>query len=109
MQEESKFCSACGQQNYISAASCHSCHKLFMDAQNIKFKESDSEWDPSMNVPDFRQKPLRVVVIDFDMKFGSMITFMIKWAIAAIPAMFILFFLFMGFFMLLAGAGIGLR
>jgi hypothetical protein len=32
----------------------------------------------------------RVTVVDFDMPFGSMIVFMLKWAIAAIPAMLIL-------------------
>ena len=34
-----------------------------------------------------------VKVIDFDMEFGSMVLFMIKWAIASIPAMIILFLL----------------
>ena len=34
--------------------------------------------------------PLRVVVVDFDMSFGSMVGFMVKWAIASIPAAFIL-------------------
>jgi hypothetical protein len=33
----------------------------------------------------------RVVVTDIQMPFGSMIVFMVKWAIAAIPAMLILF------------------
>jgi len=31
-----------------------------------------------------------VVVTDIKMPFGSMVTFMVKWAIAAIPAMIIL-------------------
>ena len=35
-------------------------------------------------------KPQPVVVVDFNMKFGSMIVFMIKFAIAAIPAAIIL-------------------
>lgn len=33
----------------------------------------------------------RVAVVDVDMPFGSMVTFMVKWALAAIPAMIILF------------------
>ena len=33
----------------------------------------------------------RVSVIDVDMPFGSMVKFMIKWALAAIPAVIILF------------------
>ena len=32
----------------------------------------------------------RVVVMDIDMPFGSMIAFMVKWAFAAIPALLIL-------------------
>lgn len=32
----------------------------------------------------------RVTVVDFDMPFGSMVTLMIKWGIAAIPAVLIL-------------------
>lgn len=32
----------------------------------------------------------RVAVMDIQMPFGSMITFMVKWAIASIPAMIIL-------------------
>ena len=42
-----------------------------------------------------------VKVSDFDMPFGSMIVFMVKWAIASIPAILILmvlFFIFGGFF-----------
>jgi len=38
--------------------------------------------------------PQRVTVADFDMGFGSMVVFMVKWAIAAIPAAIILFALF---------------
>ena len=32
-----------------------------------------------------------VVVTDISMSFGSMVIFMVKWAIATIPAMIILF------------------
>ena len=32
----------------------------------------------------------RVVVTDVDMPFGSMVRFMVKWSIAAIPALLIL-------------------
>lgn len=37
--------------------------------------------------------PVRVSVVDFDMPFGSMIVFILKWAMAAIPALLILAFL----------------
>ncbi len=38
------------------------------------------------------QKPTvqRVIVTDFDMPIGSMVGLLIKWAIAAIPAAFII-------------------
>ena len=36
-------------------------------------------------------KPVRVIVTDIHMSFGSMVIFIVKWAIAAIPAMVILF------------------
>ena len=35
----------------------------------------------------------RVVVSDIQMSFGSMVVFMVKWALASIPAMLILGFL----------------
>jgi hypothetical protein len=35
-------------------------------------------------------EPQRVVIVDFDMKFDSMIGFMIKWTLAAIPALLII-------------------
>lgn len=34
--------------------------------------------------------PNRVTVVDFDMPFGSMIVFMLKWALAAVPALMVL-------------------
>tara|TARA_Y100001970_G_C13935414_1_gene700430 strand:- start:212 stop:472 length:261 start_codon:yes stop_codon:yes gene_type:complete len=33
-----------------------------------------------------------VKITDFDMPFGSMVKFMIKWALASVPAIFIIFF-----------------
>jgi len=38
--------------------------------------------------------PQPVVIKDFDMPFGSMVSFIVKWTIAAIPALLILFVLF---------------
>jgi len=37
--------------------------------------------------------PVEARIIDIQMPFGSMVTFMVKWAIAAIPALIILFIL----------------
>ena len=51
----------------------------------------------------------RVTVTDIDMPFGSMVGFMVKWAIASIPALLIL--LLIGFVCtaFLAAIGAGLR
>jgi hypothetical protein len=48
------------------------------------------EVDVSRDVPPAYAK---VSVVDVDMPFSSMVAFMIKWAIATIPAMIILFLL----------------
>jgi hypothetical protein len=37
----------------------------------------------------FKAQPVKI--IDFDMPFGSMVTFMIKWVLASIPGIIILF------------------
>lgn len=35
--------------------------------------------------------PIQVLITDIEMPFMSMVTFMVKWAVAAIPAIIILF------------------
>lgn len=40
--------------------------------------------------------PAPVVVVDFQMTFGSMVNFMLKWALASIPAFIILVLFFAG-------------
>ena len=44
-----------------------------------------------------------VTVRDLDMPFASMVVFMVKWALASIPAFIILFAIFFVFFLLLRG------
>ena len=46
-----------------------------------------------------------VVVLDVNMGFNSMVLFMIKWALAAIPAMLILFLI--GFFLVMLLGSLG--
>ena len=54
-----------------------------------------------------------VIVMDFRMPFSSMVTFMIKWALAAIPAMIILSIIFAAVAalvsLLLTGGVVGLQ
>jgi hypothetical protein len=56
------------------------------------------------------QSPAEVSVVDVSMPFGSMVTFMVKWALASIPAFMLLaalgFALFVGFGFLLAMIGL---
>ena len=54
-----------------------------------------------MNSPEETQ----VVVTDIQMPFFSMVVFMVKWALAAIPALFILVAIFSGIFLLLGVTG----
>jgi hypothetical protein len=51
--------------------------------------------------------PIQVVVKDFDMSFGSMVGFMVKWALAAIPAALI-FIIIIGIFIVIFSALLGL-
>lgn len=47
--------------------------------------------------------PTRVVVVDFNMPFASMVGLMVKWALASIPAALILAFVFGGAWLFLWG------
>jgi len=48
---------------------------------------------PALPSPTGPPPPLRIAVTDFQMPFGSMVVFMLKWALAAIPALLILGFI----------------
>jgi hypothetical protein len=43
----------------------------------------------------------RVIVTDVDMPFGSMVVFIIKWTIASIPALILLWLIFIAVFVVL--------
>jgi len=53
--------------------------------------------------------PLKAVIVDFDMRFSSMVLFMVKWAIASIPAFIILVILLGISAAILSGIGVSLR
>ena len=42
-----------------------------------------------------KKKEQDIVIRDFNMPFSSMVIFMVKWAIASIPAIIIIWILFM--------------
>jgi hypothetical protein len=48
----------------------------------------------------------RVTVVDVDMKFGTMVVFMIKWAFAAIPAAIIIFLIVSVIMLIVGGSGL---
>ncbi len=50
-----------------------------------------------------RSEAQRIVVTDLDMPFFSMVKFMVKWAIASIPAAIILWFIVVALISLLGG------
>lgn len=56
-----------------------------------------SRMPPPNNDP---SRPIRVTVVDFDMDFATMVWFMIKWTVAAIPAAIFLGFVVLAFAML---------
>jgi len=49
-----------------------------------------ARWCPQCGHVRISSAPLRADVTDIEMGFGSMIVFMLKWSIAAIPALIIL-------------------
>ena len=56
-----------------------------------------------------RKKGRARLIVDFKMPMGSMVEFMVKWAIASIPALLILFGLFLVLGMVFGGLFAGLR
>ena len=44
----------------------------------------------------------RIVLTDIDMPFGSMVVFLIKWMLASIPALIILWLIFIAIFLVLS-------
>ena len=67
----------------------------FIAYVDIKKKNDEPEASP--------EDVSRVEITDIKMPFGSMVVFMVKWAIASIPAIIILWMLFMTFGGVLTG------
>ena len=53
-------------------------------------------------------QPQPVKVIDFDMSFINMVLFMVKWVVASIPAMIILFLMWFLMMLTFGGSMLGL-
>ena len=65
-----------------------------MIALDIKFKNSQNENNVT-RLERLEKEEQDVTVKDFNMPFSSMVIFMVKWAIASIPAIIIIWILVM--------------
>lgn len=72
-------CIKCGAENDENAAICCECSALLP-----KERKSDN---------DSNNQPIRVRVVDIEMSFMAMVTFIVKLTFAAIPAAIIIFVL----------------
>ena len=82
---------------------CPKCNKEFPSIYYFENENTCRECFKSMNPSEQQaenEKPITVAkkpdvaqvsIVDFNMPFGSMVSFMVKWAIASIPAIIILF------------------
>ena len=84
-----KHCPNCHQANAENASKCD-CGYFFEGYEELKENNTVTQ---------------NVVVTDIKMSFSSMVEFMVKWAIASIPALIILFFIGMALAGLIAGLG----
>mgnify|MGYP003134542787 CR=1 FL=1 len=76
-------CNKCG--DYIPEEminKCPICNDIKVETIKINKKNKQKNKDTT-----------KVRIIDIEMEFGSMVLFIIKWTLASIPAMIILFFI----------------
>ncbi len=78
---------------------CKKCYETDDANTVIANKDVSSEsnvctTEPEVVVENIDALKQSVIVTDFKMPFGSMVVFMVKWAIASIPAMIVLFVAF---------------
>jgi hypothetical protein len=85
------------------------------DGTNCQKAEQGAEWTslsegvPSIALaPTPRKSDQRVTVADLEMKFGSMMVFMVKWVFASIPAAIIVIVLVAMLSAVLGGVFVGL-
>jgi len=70
------------------------------DSQSEKVESEASNVESSSRISRHSRD---VAITDIDMPFGSMVKFMLKWALASIPAFVILFVIFTAIFGMLGG------
>ena len=92
-------CKNCGVQNQDNVSFCVQCGNQLTRLPAIQTQPVISE-RPSIPTP-----LARVIITDFDMPFFSMVNFMVKSALAAIPAIFILVMIGGAIFFMLSFCG----
>lgn len=98
---ETMICPHCGWQAYRVQGRCSHCKEPLDEPVPVQGASASGRSEGSLVVntyPDADRAgatvPIaQVTVVDVDMPFGSMVFFMVKWAIASIPAFLILILL----------------
>src|ERR1017187_6788332 len=112
-------CPNCGKPTYVPSRSMVPPEAPTSPAAGITAKVVADQILPPVTVPvspspqptsrpSIPTQPARVVVTDIQMPFWSMVVFMVKWAVAAIPAFIMLVIIFFIFWVLFATIGLGL-
>jgi uncharacterized membrane protein YvbJ len=83
-------CPTCGHDNALTTRNCENCGQFNEAAFRPARGGSGVSTESSSAVQSLTKHVTSVVVTDIRMPFGSMVTFMVKWAIASVPAMVIL-------------------
>ena len=105
-------CKKCGEKNTIPKSaegiseseikSEHTISDAFDDGSNKQSNSKTIEVSATQS-----HNANEVIITDIKMKFGSMVEFMVKWAIASIPAIIILIIIFNLITAILVGFGFG--
>ncbi len=98
-------CPECGFINLDASKPCSDCGLDLIDA----LRRMPDEEKQKLYVKGSPREPVikgvqKVIIKDFDMPFGSMILFMFKWGLAAIPAIIMLTALVVFALLLITGA-----
>mgnify|MGYP006130300441 CR=1 FL=1 len=104
-----KVCPQCGEKPTmtevvagVASCKCGNSYRYSMDGKAPEVVE----YKVNVDKEDGKTSVQTVVVKDINMPFESMVIFMVKWAIAAIPAFIILFII--GFFISMSLLGISI-
>jgi hypothetical protein len=101
-------CDKCGRKVALSVAECPHCRPQkppvteTAGSSNNSIPKAPTAIVAPIPAAGGQSQTSRVVVTDFDMPFLSMVAFIMKWALASIPAL-------IGLFLILAVFGVALK